>query len=93
MGWPLPFADGSACRDGSVPHSSKRCAVLPVFVVHPKAVALFVNAIPASMPPTRSIGKACLLPYAMWSARIALVFIRLGSRQRSRIGSVIASPA
>ena len=57
-------------------------ALLPVFVVHPRAVALFVNAIPNSMPLTRWLGEAFLLPYATWSALIAMVFMWLGLRQR-----------
>ncbi len=59
-------------------------ALLPVLVVHPKAVALFVNEIPDSLPLTRRLTEAFLLPYVTWSALIAMIFIWLGFRQRSQ---------
>jgi hypothetical protein len=59
-------------------------ALLPVLVVHPRAVALFVGEIPASMPLARRLGEAILLPYATWSALIAMTLIWLGFRERFR---------
>jgi hypothetical protein len=92
---PLTYSYGMALRSTGrqrTAHFLTLVALLPVFVVHPKAVALFVNAIPDSMPLMRRLGEACLLPYATWSALIALVFMWLGFRRRSRMGSVTASP-
>jgi hypothetical protein len=65
--------------------------LLPVLVVHPKAVALFVKKIPDSMPLTRRLGEAFLLPYASWLALIAMILIWLEIRQRSRMGLHTAS--
>ena len=65
-------------------------ALLPVFVIHPKAIALFVSGIPDSMPLVKRLGEAFLLPYATWSALFAMVFIWLGCRQPSRIHTEIA---
>jgi hypothetical protein len=64
-------------------------ALLPVFVIHPKAIALFVSGIPDSMPLVKRLGEAFLLPYATWSALFAMVFIWLGCRQPSRIHTEI----
>jgi hypothetical protein len=71
-------------------HFATLLALLPVLVVHPKAVALFVSEIPDSMPIARRLGEAFLLPYATWSALIAMIFIWLGFRRHSRMESQTA---
>jgi hypothetical protein len=54
--------------------------LIPVLAVHPTAVVSIVNAIPLSMPIARRLAEAFLLPYATWSALIAMVLIWLGAR-------------